>query len=140
MLGLMKPRFEFGKRVAISLLALLVVLGGVACAPRASTGKLKVVATIFPLADFVKNVVGDKAEVITLLPAGASPHTWEPLPEQVQSVADARLFFITGAGLEFWAEKVVKAAASSDLVVVDTSMMALMEGALLTGEGDEQGE
>ncbi len=139
MLGLMKPRFEFGKRVAISLLALLVVLGGVACAPRASTGKLKVVATIFPLADFVKNVAGDKAEVITLLPAGASPHTWEPLPEQVQSVADARLFFINGAGLEFWAEKVVKAAASSDLVVVDTSMMALMEGALLTGEGDEQG-
>jgi zinc transport system substrate-binding protein len=121
MLGLGKPQFESGKRIAVLLLALLVVLGGVACAPRASTGKLKVVATIFPLADFVKNVAGDKAEVITLLPAGASPHTWEPLPEQVQSVAEAQLFFINGAG------------------VVDTSMMASMEGALLTGEGDEQG-
>ena len=139
MLGLGKPQFESGKRIAVLLLALLVVLGAVACAPRASTGKLKVVATIFPLADFVKNVAGDKVEVITLLPPGADPHTWEPLPEQVKTIAEARLLVINGAGLEFWAEKVVKAAASPDLVVVDTSAIPAMEGALLTGDEHEGG-
>ncbi|OGO01198.1 MAG: hypothetical protein A2Y72_02535 [Chloroflexi bacterium RBG_13_53_26] len=129
----------FGKagRVAALAMVVLVLLGGLACSSSTDSDKLKVVATIFPLADFVKNVGGDKVEVTTLMSAGDSPHTWEPLPEQVKTIADARLMVINGAGLEFWIEKVVETAASPDLVVVDTSVIPAMEGALLAGEEDE---
>jgi len=83
--------------------------------------KLKVVVSIFPLADLVNNVSGQKVEVITLLPTGASPHTYEPTPGQVKEITEADVFVKNGLGLEFWAEKVVKAAANPDLIIVDTS-------------------
>jgi zinc transport system substrate-binding protein len=99
-----------------------------------------VVATILPLADFVRNVGGDKVEVTTLMSAGDSPHTWEPLPAQVKTIADARLIIINGAGLEFWMEKVVEAAANPDLLTVDTSIFPAIEGNLLTVNDDHAGE
>src|SRR4030042_5020958 len=109
-------------RLAALAVVLLALLGGAACTSSTDSGKLKVVATIFPLADFVRNVGGDNVEVTTLMSAGASPHPWEPLPSQVKTIAAARLIVINGAGLEFWLEKVVRAAASPDLVVVDPSI------------------
>jgi len=83
--------------------------------------KLKVVVSIFPLADLVSNVGGEKVEIITLLPTGASPHTYEPTPGQVKEIAEAKVFVKNGFGLEFWAEKMVKAAANPGLIIVDTS-------------------
>lgn len=119
---------------------LLVLLAGAACTSSTDSGKLKVVATILPLADFVRNVGGDKVEVTTLMSAGDSPHTWEPLPAQVKTIADARLIIINGAGLEFWMEKVVEAAANPDLLTVDTSVFPAIEGNLLTVNDDHAGE
>jgi ABC-type Zn uptake system ZnuABC Zn-binding protein ZnuA len=59
--------------------------------------------------------------VLTLLPAGASAHTYELTPEQVRQFAQARLFFRIGLGLEFWLEKLVRAAKHPTLVNVDLS-------------------
>jgi zinc transport system substrate-binding protein len=95
--------------------------------------KIKVVASIFPLADFARNVGGELVDVVTLLPPGASPHVYEPSPGKVKDLAEARLFIENGAGLEFWAEKLVNAVSSSDLVVVNTS--AGID--LLGGTGEE---
>ncbi len=83
--------------------------------------KIKVVASIFPLADFTRNVGGNLVEVTTLLPPGVSPHVYEPTPEKVKELAKAKLFVENGAGLEFWAEKLVKAVSSKYLVIVNTS-------------------
>ncbi len=126
-------------RVAAVTMVLLVLFVGLACGSHTDSDKLKVVATIFPLADFVKNVGGDRVEVVTLMSAGDSPHTWEPSPEQVKTIADARLIVINGAGLEFWIAKVVEAAASPDLVTVDTSIFPGIEGSLLTADEDGHG-
>jgi zinc transport system substrate-binding protein len=69
--------------------------------------------------------------VISLIPPGASPHTYEPTPSQVRRVARARLLVLNGAGLEFWADKLVRAAGNRDLHVVTTS-----QGMPLLDEGD----
>jgi zinc transport system substrate-binding protein len=66
-------------------------------------------------------VGGDQWEVLTLIPAGASAHTYEPTPEQVRQLSQARAFFQIGLGLEFWIEKIVHAAANAALVRVDLS-------------------
>lgn len=128
-----------GCRVAALAIVLLGLLCGLACGSNTDSGKLGVVATILPLADFVRNVGGDNVEVTTLMSAADSPHTWEPSPRQVKSIADARLIVINGAGLEFWIEKVVDAAASPDLVIVDTSIFPGIEGSLLTADEDGHG-
>lgn len=86
----------------------------------ASDNKLKVVASIAPLADFARQVGGDKVDVTLLLPPGASPHTYEPTPKTMQEISQAKIFIKIGAGLEFWADKLV-AAAAKGVVTVDCS-------------------
>lgn len=83
--------------------------------------KIKVIASIAPLADFARQVGGEKVDVRLLLPPGASPHTYEPTPRAIQDISDARAFIKIGAGLEFWSEKIIKAAANRTLIIVDSS-------------------
>lgn len=138
---MLKPGRRLTITICVLLVAvmLLVVPGAVGCSRQESTGKLKVAATIFPLADFVKNVAGDKVEIITLLPPGASPHTQELSPKVMKKVSGARLLVANGAGLDFWIVDAVKNAAGSDMVVVDTS--SALEGNLISGdEHDEHDE
>lgn len=108
------------RRLALPwLLALLVA----ACAANATptADQLLVAASIAPLADFARQVGGDHVSVVTLVPPGASPHTYELTPSQVEQVARARLLVLNGVGLEYWADKLVKGAGNPKLIVVDTS-------------------
>jgi zinc transport system substrate-binding protein len=82
--------------------------------------KIKVVASIAPLADFAREVGGEKADVTLLLPPGASPHTFEPTPRTVQEISRAKIFIKIGAGLEFWADKLI-ASAGQGIMIVDCS-------------------
>jgi len=66
-------------------------------------------------------VGGDHVNVVTLVPPGASPHTYELTPSQVEQVARASLLVLNGVGLEYWADKLVKGAGNPELIVVDTS-------------------
>src|SRR5512136_674839 len=136
--------FGLGRRLLIAVraglaLALLVaLLGGMACKQEESSDRLTVVATIFPLADFVKNVAGDKVEVVTLLRPGDSPHTYEPSSRDMKAVAQATLLVVNGAGLDFWVEK-LKSAASDNMVELDTSAILEKQGLLVSGDEHEGG-
>lgn len=72
--------------------------------------KLTVVTTIFPLADITRNLGGPYLHVLSLLPPGSNPHTYEPTPGQMKEVAQAQLIIRVGAGLDNWVDKL---AASS---------------------------
>ena len=83
--------------------------------------KIKVIASITPLADFVKQVGGEKVEVKLLLPPGASPHTYEPTPKAIKDISDAKVFIKIGAGLEFWAEKIIQSSGNKQLITINSS-------------------
>ena len=70
--------------------------------------KLSVIASIFPVADMVKQVGGMHVDVTTVIPPGASPHTYEPKPSLLKKISEAHVFFMIGAGLELWAGKFVR--------------------------------
>jgi len=142
--------FRLGRRLFVAVHAGLVLallaalLGGMACKQEESSDRLTAVVTIFPLADFVENVAGDKVEVVTLLRSGDSPHTYEPSSRDMKAISRATLLVVNGAGLDFWVEK-LESAASDNLVVVDTSVALAEEGLLLSGdehedEGDDEDE
>lgn len=68
-------------------------------------------ATIAPLGDIAKNIVEETGvEVVTLLPPGASPHTYEPTPGNVRAANETAVLFSVGAGLDEWAEDLGEAA------------------------------
>jgi zinc transport system substrate-binding protein len=87
----------------------------------AAAQRMIAVASIFPIADLVHQIAGEHWEVATLIPAGASAHTYEPTPEQVRQLSQARVFFRIGLGLEFWLEKLVRAAKNAALMNADLS-------------------
>jgi zinc transport system substrate-binding protein len=89
------------RALALALLA----LGG--CAPATPPGKPLVVATIYPLWEFSRQIAGDRADVVALVPAGVEPHDWEPAPRDVGQVQRAAVFVHTGTDLDGWAEKLL---------------------------------
>lgn len=101
------------------LLAFTLLGGG--CGPGAGhpdrEKRITVAATIFPLADITQNIGGDLVETVTLLPAGASPHTFEPTPAQMSKVAQADLLVRVGAGLDDWVAGLVAANSRAVRVV-----------------------
>jgi zinc transport system substrate-binding protein len=105
--------------IAACALCLGIILGHSTVV--AAAQRMIAIASIFPVADIVQQVGGERWDVLTLLPAGASAHTYEPTPEQVRQFAQASVFFQVGLGLEFWLEKLVRAAKNPALVPVDLS-------------------
>lgn len=91
--------------------------------------KLRVIASIYPVADMVQQVGGDHVDVTFVLPAGASPHTFEPKPSLVKKISSARIFFRIGAGLEFWAEKFIDLAGPGLTTIVLSEGVSLIHTA-----------
>lgn len=90
------------------VLAPLPIGAPAAAAPGAEP--LSVVVSIPPWADLVAQVGGDAVEVTTLLPAGASPHAFDPLPSQALRLARADLVVMNG-GLDAWLARLLEATA-----------------------------
>lgn len=124
--------------------ALAAVLGalallGAGCGGGSGDGgsgdKLVVVATTTQIADFAREVGGEAVEVNQLLQPNSDPHDYEPRPDDVQTVAAAKLVFASGDGLDKWAEEVV-ADSGADAEIVDLGAVAPIR---LPGEGEEHG-
>jgi zinc transport system substrate-binding protein len=81
--------------------------------------KLKVVASIFPLYEFAREVGGNRSEVALLLPPGAEAHSWEPKPGDIAKISKADVFIYLGASMEPWVEKVLTASRGKEVRVVE---------------------
>lgn len=94
--------------------------------PPSSANQLSVVASFYPLYEFARQVGDDLVKVSSLAPTGVEPHAWEPSPREVVEVSQADLFVYNSAGLEPWADRLVKElGATGPRVVNATEGMAL---------------
>lgn len=82
-------------------------------------GKFAVAATIYPLYDIARNVMGNAGTARGILPPGASPHVFEFSPGQVRALQDVRLIFAIGHGLDNWSLQMANAVKGPRVVVVD---------------------
>jgi manganese/iron transport system substrate-binding protein len=69
---------------------------------------MKILASTTIVADVVKNVCGDLAQVKSLLPPDASPHSYEPVPRDLAEIDQADILFINGGGLETFIDKMIQ--------------------------------
>jgi ABC-type Zn uptake system ZnuABC Zn-binding protein ZnuA len=73
------------------------------------------------LADFVERVGGEQVRVRALTPRGTDPHTFQPTPETMTLLSQARLIFFNGAGLEEWWAKTLRSVKRPEIPVVELS-------------------
>lgn len=106
------------RATVLMLLALGLILGGPERIARAADPPLRMVASIFPLADVGQQVGGEVAQVETLLPAGETPHGYWPKPPQVEMLARADLLLLVGIGVDSWASQSAEVAGNQHLHVL----------------------
>jgi ABC-type Zn uptake system ZnuABC Zn-binding protein ZnuA len=66
---------------------------------------MTIAATSNPVAAIIREIAGTKINVITLLPAGASPHTYSPKPADIYKVQSSDILFSVADNLDGWAAK-----------------------------------
>lgn len=62
--------------------------------------KLSVAVSIVPQETFVKEVGGDKVDVITMIPPGKSPENFAPTPDIMEKLSSASIYFSIGVPTE----------------------------------------
>ncbi|MCH8902268.1 MAG: zinc ABC transporter substrate-binding protein [Chloroflexi bacterium] len=85
---------------AAVLVALLAVACGGGNGDEQPAAELRAVASLEIFADFVRQAGGDRVAVVTLLPSGTDPHTYELPARRVADLTRADLVFMNGLGLE----------------------------------------
>ena len=80
---------------------------------------LLIVATSSIVADWAREVGGERVEVFSLVPPGGDPHSFQPGARAIARVAEADLILATGLGLEAsWMDDLVRNAAADRSRVV----------------------
>lgn len=96
--------------LATTLTAAALALTG--CAGGAASDRPLVVVTTNILGDVVSHLVGDEAEVLTLMRPGADPHSFEISAAEAARVRSADLLVANGLGLEEGLQQHLDAAAA----------------------------
>lgn len=82
-------------------------LGDAARRQEEDSGKLKVVTTLFPYYDFLRQIAGDSIELTLVVPAGMDSHSFEPTPADMIMIQNADLLVCNGGAMEQWLAKVL---------------------------------
>lgn len=93
---------------------------------QAKDDRLVVVASHPILADVVRQVTGDVADVSSLMPLNSDPHTFSPTPNDVVRLADAGVIFINGAGFEESLLETIKGAGDELLIVTASQCVNIL--------------
>ena len=114
------------KKITALLLALLMLAGVLAgCGKQNDTNKtdkLSIVTTIFPEYDWVREILGDKAdsaEITMLLDNGVDLHSYQPTADDLIKISDCDLFVYVGGESDEWVEDALKSAANRDRKVIN---------------------
>jgi zinc/manganese transport system substrate-binding protein len=100
-------------QIGLAVLLLLGVSGGASAAD-----KVKAVASFSILDDMVRQVGGDRVEVVTLVKPDADAHVFSPTPADAKTLAGADVFFVNGLGFEGWMERLEKSSGFKGKTVV----------------------
>lgn len=116
------------RAAAIIFTAILLICFTVSCGSTGAASqengsdKLKVVTTIFPIYDWVRVILGSKAEnaeLTMLLDNGADLHSYQPTVTDMAKIADCDIFIYVGGESDEWVEDALKEAANKEMTVIN---------------------
>lgn len=115
--------------ISIILAATLSICGLTACGQADSNNntvkeekQIKVVTTIFPEYDWVREIAGDESgqmDLTMLLDNGVDLHSYQPTSEDIMKISDCDLFVYVGGESDAWVEDALKEAVNKDMKVIN---------------------
>lgn len=130
--------------IGLGLVVVVAGCGGTAtntgAEPGGASNRLRVIATTTPVADFARQVGGDRVQVTGLLRPNVDPHDYEPSPADVATLGRAQVVVENGLGLEAWLDDAISSSGYSG-PIVDTSRGIAVRGSAGGGhEGETEAE
>ena len=117
------------KYISIILAVVLSICGLSACGQADSNQttekdekQIKVVTTIFPEYDWVREIAGDErdhVDLTMLLDNGVDLHSYQPTSEDIMKISDCDLFIYVGGESDAWVEDALKEAVNKDMKVIN---------------------
>lgn len=104
----------------IRMIVAIAAAAMIAASPAQAAERVRVVASFSILADFVRNVGGDRVEVATLVGPNGDAHVYTPSPGDAKKVTAARLLVVNGLGLEGWLPRLVQSSGGKAAIVTAT--------------------
>lgn len=111
------------KIISLALCILILTAITTGCGtPAADSGKLSIVTTIFPEYDWVKQIMGNKADnagITLLLDNGVDLHSYQPTVDDIVKISVCDMFIYVGGESDGWVTKVLKEAKNKNMVVIN---------------------
>lgn len=144
------------KKFLSLILCLTIVFAFVACSKNESNtkideNKLSIICTTFPQYDWVKNILGDKAddvELTLLLDNGIDLHNYQPTVDDLAKISKCDMFVYVGGESDAWVDDALANATNKDMVVINLLEILgksakeeeVKEGMEAEDEGEEETE
>ncbi len=123
------------RRHLLTIFAMVAALGLTAIPmARAAEPAVKAIASFSILGDMVRQVGGERVQVITLVGPDGDAHVYQPTPADAKNVAAATIIFVNGLGFEGWIDRLIKAAGFKGPVIVSSKGVASLT---MAAEEDE---
>ncbi len=124
------------KRILPILSSVLILLSLCACGVRsADSNKIKVVCTVFPIYDWAREIVGDKAEIIWLTENGTDMHSFQPSAADMVKIAECDILVYIGGESDKWVDETVKQYQNEKRALIN--LTSLLGGSLKEEEHTE---
>ncbi len=101
---------------AASLLRVLPALLLLSAVAAVGAQPLRIGVTLHPYYSWVANIVGERAEIVPLIPSDADPHSYQIRPEDVARIRTLDVVVVNGLGHDEFAEPMLEAAGRRDIV------------------------
>ncbi|MGK2929205.1 MAG: metal ABC transporter solute-binding protein, Zn/Mn family [Acidimicrobiales bacterium] len=131
---------HYTRRLPILLTAVALVLSACGDDTDASAagedGRPTIAVTTNILGDVVENIVGDRADVVTVMPVGASPHDFQASARQVNEVREADALIVNGGGFEEGLLDLIESAEADGVVTYEA--LSAVDTLAFRDHGDEE--
>ena len=109
---------------------------------RTEDGKLKIVASFYPLAFFAQQIGGEEVTVKQLIPDNTEVHNWQPTFADILALEEADVIIYNGASLDHWFEDDILPIIdpTSKIIVKTTDGIQLLETETENGESTHEHE
>ena len=128
----MPALYKYARKLISGLLTAPILFAACSCSSSAGSvksDKLKIVTTIFPEYDWVRNIAGDNIgniELTLLCDNGVDMHSYQPTASDIIKISSCDVFVYVGGESDEWVEDAVKEAVNKDMKVVN--LMAVLDG------------
>ncbi|MBP3370308.1 MAG: zinc ABC transporter substrate-binding protein [Clostridia bacterium] len=116
----MAERKRFLRLIARALLICLAVSFLVclcSCAEREDDEKIKIVCTLFPQYDWLRNIIGenDSVELVLLVKNGTDIHSYQPTAADIMEISDCDMIVYLGEEVETWVGEALDRADNAEI-------------------------